>query len=436
MKILVREAAKRCALRFVHRSEKAVKFGLTIVIMTALPLVYMFAFEAAPERLHPYFIGEKPGIAAVRAMEGPVGSDGRRKVDTPEFVKGIYVTTSTVGWKARFDELVSLVERTELNTMVIDIKDHRGAIAFLPESEELKPYAAENPPLGDLKELTAPLKERGVYLIARLFVFQDPAYAEAHPELAVGSAWGGGIWRDYRGIPWLDPASRKVWQYNAAVAKEAFAGGFDEIQFDYIRFPSDGNLKSMTFPVWDGVKPKTEVMGGFFTYLDNELRVKNGIRTSVDLFGLTMWQHDYDLNIGQRLREALPHFDFISPMVYPSHYPEGFNGYANPAARPYDVVHLNMLRGQELVKAMNDEDAERLADHPEAQPVVLATFRPWIQDFDLGAVYTPELVRAQMTATEDGQGSGWLLWNAANRYTEGALSPAESGEKDIADNDL
>ncbi len=430
LKILIREGAKRFALRFVHRSEKAVKFGLTIVVMTALPLVYLMAFEAAPDEYRPYFIAEKPGIAAVRAMEGPGRADRARTVETPDFVKGIYITTSTVGWKTRFDELVALVGRTELNALVIDVKDYRGAIAFAPQSEDLKPYAADPAPLGNLAELTAPLKEKGIYLIARLFVFQDPIYAEANPAQAVQRSYGG-LWRDYRGIPWLDPAARKVWQYNAAIAKEAFVGGFDEVQFDYIRFPSDGSLQTMSFPVWDRQKPKYEVMADFFTYLDNELRIKNGMPISVDLFGLTMWQHDYDLNIGQRLRDSLPHFDFISPMVYPSHYPAGFNGYPNPAVRPYDVVYLNLLRGNELVDSLAAEDAARLADDSSVRPVRLATFRPWIQDFDLGAVYTADLVRAQMEAAEDGGASGWLLWNAANRYTESALLPAEPAITDI-----
>ena len=133
-----------------------------------------------------------------------------------------------------------------------------------------------------------------------------------------------------------------------------------------------------------------------------------------------MWQHEYDLNIGQRLSDALPHFDFISPMVYPSHYPDGFNGYANPATRPYDVIYQNLVRGQAIydkLEAAAEEDGVELPH--------LGTIRPWIQDFDLGAVYTADMVRAQMTATEDAHGSGWLIWNARNVYTESAFAPAE-----------
>ncbi|MBU0624780.1 putative glycoside hydrolase [Patescibacteria group bacterium] len=405
--------------------QKSVRFGLLFVILAALPLAYYLIPETIPDKYRPLFVAEKPGAAAVRAVTGPGIWPEPREIHIPKEVKGIYVSAATAGYKSRFNELITLVNQTELNAMVIDVKDHRGYLAFIPDSESLKAYTATIPELGALKDFTAPLKEQGIYLIARLFVFQDPAFAEAHPEWAVASS-GGGLWRDYRGTPWLDPASKNVWRYNVAVAREAFAGGFDEVQFDYIRFPSDGNLKTMVFPVWDGQKPRSEVMTDFFTYLDRELRVTVGMPISVDLFGLTMWQHEYDLNIGQKLVDALSRFDFISPMVYPSHYPAGFNGYANPADRPYDVVYQNLIRGQAAYELFRGSTPS--TDSSVTAEIKLATFRPWIQDFDLGAVYTPEMVRAQITATRDGGGTGWLLWNARNVYTEAALESVSSAE--------
>jgi len=401
-----------------HKTKKrSVRFGMVLILVTALPMVFYLGIAAAPEKFRPLFVTEKPGSAALRAMHGP-GEGSLREVNIPEFVKGIYISASTAGYTKRFNELTDLVEQTELNTMVIDIKDHRGALAFDTDNEKLKPYVAEHTPLGNMEEFTAPLREKGIYLIARLFVFQDPAFAEAHPEWAVSRSWGG-LWRDNHGIPWLDPASKDVWKYNTAVAREAFIGGFDEVQFDYIRFPSDGSISSAVYPVWDGEKPKHEVMGEFFTFLNKELRVKMGMPISVDLFGLTMWQHDYDLNIGQRLLEAMPHFDFISPMVYPSHYPAGFIGCANPAACPYDVIYRNMVKGQEIFSRFDVGTAPG-----QKQRDKLATFRPWLQDFHLGATYTPDMVRKQMTATEDGGGTGWILWNARNVYTSAALESA------------
>lgn len=421
VKSLFREAGRklRAGLKVLP------EYGMLIVIVAAFPAMLLLGAEAAPDGFRPVYLFEKPGSAAVMSDIGPGGGeDGVRHIDTPEAVKGIYITSATVEYKKRMVELTDFVERTELNAMVIDVKNARGEIAFSPESEELKPYADEYPELGDLKELTGPLHEKGIYLIARVFVFQDPAYAEARPELAVQNSWGG-TWRDWRGIPWLDPAAVEVWKYNVAVAREAYAGGFDEIQFDYIRFPSDGDMRSIAYPVYDGEKSKSEVMRGFFVYLDRELRVKGGIPISVDLFGLTMWMHDNDMNIGQLLRDAAPHFDFVSPMVYPSHYPPAWQGMENPAAYPYRVVYDNIVKGRELLDRMREEERAKAAENPGFVPGKICEIRPWLQDFDLGAVYTAEMVRDQIRATREGGGTGWLFWNARNVYTEHAFLPAE-----------
>ncbi len=356
----------------------------------------------------------RPNDVAVRVFSGPPDMPTFVWRAAPSFVKGIYVSAATAGYKKRFVELVDLVDRTELNAMVIDIKDDRGHLAFIPESDALKLSAASRPSLGTLREFTAPLREKNIYLIARQFVFQDPVYVSRHPEQAVQKKTGG-VWSDKKGIVWVDPASRDAWAYNAAVAKEAYAGGFDEVQFDYVRFPTDGAISSMAFPQWDEKTPKAQVISDFFTYLDEQLHSVHGLVMSVDLFGLTMWQHKYDLNIGQRLATAAPHFDYISPMVYPSHYPPNFDGFANPAEHPYDVVYKNLVKGKPVLDELR-------AATPTAR---IASFRPWLQDFNLGAKYTPEMVRAQMKAAVDGGATGWILWNARNVYTEEALSSVE-----------
>jgi hypothetical protein len=404
----------------------AARYGAAVAIAVSLPFAAYLAGQGLvpPERWQPMLFAERPGDAAVRSEEGPSApvEPVTPHIAPPEVVRGIYVSAATAGYKKRFNELIALADRTEVNAFVIDIKNGNGEIAFAPETEALKPYAEKRPSLGNLKEFTAPLHDKGIYLIARLFVFQDPFYAERNTDIAVGRK-GGGIWRDRKGVPWVDPAADKAWKYNAAIAREAWNGGFDEIQFDYIRFPTDGNLSLMEFPAWDGKKTKAEVMGEFFKYLDAELREKRGIPLSVDLFGLTMWEHNYDLNIGQRIDVAAKHFDFISPMVYPSHYPAGFNKYANPAARPYEVIRDNMARGKILFDRLGAESAAYAAEHPGVPPPRIATVRPWLQDFDLGADYTPAMVRGQITASMEGGATGWLLWNARNVYTEAALLP-------------
>lgn len=392
------------------------RWGWGIAVLAAVPTVVYFA-AAWPYAGQPwgYEYSDIPTATALVAIDGP-GATGRH-LSTPEAVKGIYITADSYGDRRSFGRLMGLIGRTELNAVVIDLKNHKYELAFETENPELKPYVSPVPSLGRLSDVAERIHAENAYLIARFPVFQDPAFAAKNLQIAVQRR-GGGAWRDDRGLLWLDPAAVDVWKYAVAVAREAYSAGFDEVQFDYIRFPSDGQLAAMSFPVYDGSRSKNEVIGSFFSYLDHELRLKSGMTISADLFGMTMWNHGTDLNIGQKLATAAPYFDYISPMVYPSHYPAGFNGFENPALYPYEVVYENVLRGQELLSRMFKDD-------PNTR---LAFFRPWLQDFDLGAVYDASRVRAQIRASDDGGASGWLLWNAGNVYTEPALEPADDRE--------
>lgn len=383
--------------------------GWLAPLAAVAPFFIWFAATMPPVEQPFGYYSENPVAFALAAMDGPAAGDDRH-LRTPKFVKGIYVTADTVSYRPRFDKLVSLVKRTELNAMVIDLKNHRHELAFATDNPELQPYVANRPSLGRLEELTAELHRSGIYLIARFPVMQDPLFAAKHPESAVRSA-DGGLWRDNRGLLWLDPADENVWRYAAAIAREAHAAGFDEIQFDYVRFPSDGPLKTIRYPHFDGSQRKFEALAEFFSYLDVELRRKLRMPISADLFGLVMWHHGDDMNIGQRLDASLQYFDFISPMVYPSHYPNGFDGFANPAAHPYEIILRNMRRGQALRERLLVERSDER----------WGTFRPWLQDFHLGATYDAVKVRDQIRAAVEGGASGWLLWNAGNVYTEAAL---------------
>ena len=385
--------------------------GPVVVVALGILILILVAYHATQvrERQRPERVTER--LETLRAQLAPPPDFTSKWKPPPEFVKGIYVSAAAAGTTKMFARLVDLVDRTEINSMVIDVKDGNGALAFIPTDPTLADHVAKHPSIPDLKAFTAPLREKGIYLIARLFVFQDPAYVALHPEVAVKSKATGGIWRDRKGIPWVDPGHKEAWDYAVKIAREAYAGGFDEVQFDYIRFPSDGAMSDIRYPVFDATKTtKAQNMEAFFKYISDELH-GSGVKLSVDLFGLVMWQHVYDLNIGQRLDIAAKHFDFISPMVYPSHYPRGFEGFPNPADFPYEIVHDNLLRGQPLMARL----------HSENPGVKIATIRPWLQDFDLGADYDAAKVKAQMKAAVDGGASGWILWNARNVYTEEAL---------------
>lgn len=316
--------------------------------------------------------------------------------------KAIYLTGYSAGWQERRNKLIKLIEDTELNSVVIDIKDSTGRIFFDTDIPLVDEIGAEDIRIPDLKGFLAELKEKDIYSIARMVVFQDPYLASKKPEIALKSK-SGGLWRDYKGLAWVDPTQKLVWDYNMDLAKEAIKIGFDEINFDYIRFPSDGPIRQISYANLPDAtnKGKSEEMAKFYEYIDETLRFYP-IITSADLFGMVLWRDD-GMSIGQRLDDATPYFDYICPMVYPSHYPVGFEGFANPAAHPYEIIYRSLKKAED--KMTNTR----------------AKLRPWLQDFDLGAVYTPEMIRLQKQATYDGGGYGWLLWNASNNYTQNGL---------------
>ena len=327
---------------------------------------------------------------------------------TPEPLKAVYMTSWVAGSKERRGKIVELIERTELNAIVIDIKDYSGRIAFRVYDPYLKEIGSVEKRIPDVFEFIQELHEKNIYVIGRISVFQDLYLTEKLPDLAVKRASDGKIWRDRKGISWFDPGAREIWNYTAAIAKESYEVGFDELNFDYIRFPSDGNMSDISYPFSEG-EVKSVVLLEFFSYLNKQLKPMGAV-LSADLFGMTTTNTD-DLNIGQFLEYTLPYFDFVSPMVYPSHYPKGWNGIAKPAENPYSVVNYSMTKAVRRLKAL-DYDPLKL--------------RPWLQDFNLGATYTAEMVRAQMKATYDAGLTSWMLWNAANTYTTAALQKQES----------
>ncbi|OGY99480.1 MAG: hypothetical protein A2945_01320 [Candidatus Liptonbacteria bacterium RIFCSPLOWO2_01_FULL_52_25] len=376
----------------------------------------------------------------------------------PEVAKGIYVTGWSAGSASKINSLLALAARTEVNAMVVDIKDFSGHVSYRTGIPEVMANGAENEiKILQPNALIKKLHDAGIYVIGRITVFQDPILAKAHPEWALQNApthsTSSGqasspqavtLWKDNKGLAWMDAAAKSVWDYNIAIANDAFARGFDEIQFDYIRFASDGVLSKIAYPYWDKKTPRATVIRSFFKYLREQLA---GKKISADLFGLTTIDTWDDLGIGQVIEDAYLYFDYVSPMVYPSHYAAGFNGYKNPAAYPYEVVQYSMEKALARLTANSKEQIANSSSTGISSSTFAidhlpfaAKLRPWLQDFDLGATYDAAKVRAQIQATYDallssstaGQVScpmsdvnchfgGWLLWDPANTYTEGAL---------------
>ena len=331
-------------------------------------------------------------------------------VPTPEAVKAIYMTSWVGGTKDLRERLVRIADDTEINAIVIDIKDYSGHIAFEVEDPLLREIDASERRIPDIKEFIGYLHDKNIYVIGRISVFQDPIFAKKYPELAVQKESDKTVWKDYKGLSFVDVSSKKFWDYIVALGEESYAVGFDELNFDYVRFPSDGNMKDIYYPLSekrileDPLTGKAGALEDFFAYLHRKLSPA-GVALSVDLFGMTMTNSD-DLNIGQVLERAEPYFDFIAPMVYPSHYPQNFNGYGNPNKYPYEIVKFSMEKGVARLIAASSSQTK---------------LRPWIQDFDYGGNYDIPEIRAQKKAVYDAGLTSWMIWDPSNRYTVGAL---------------
>lgn len=381
---------------------------------------------------------------------------------TPQPQKAIYMTACVAGNKAFRENLVKLIDETELNSLVIDVKDYSGYLSFKPDDDALDASVSKRCMALDMKDFIKKLHDKGIYVIGRITVFQDPVLTKRRPDLAVKKRSDGSVWKDYKGLSFTDPGSKEVWDYIVAIAKASYAIGFDELNFDYVRFPSDGPMGDIAF-TWSGDREKSDVLEDFFTYLSEQLHPAQpshnatageaGPAISADLFGMTTTNSD-DLNIGQVLEKAAPHFDFIAPMVYPSHYPPNFHGHPNPNDSPYEVVKFSMdeavkrflatttvvaLAGVEPLASTTPKSGES----PEEQQAVngahaasgqapplypkkawhIEKLRPWLQDFDYGGNYDIAEVKAQIQAVYDAGLTSWMLWAPSNKYTRGALLP-------------
>lgn len=313
---------------------------------------------------------------------------------------GVYSTV----WSARskrINDLIRLADKTEINSIVIDVKD---------SGVYIDDY---------LKGLIEELHKRNIYTIARLVVFQDNSQIKIHPGWYFKKA-DGTLWRDNRGWYWMDPTNLEVWDYNLAAAKKTVDVGFDELNFDYIRYPG---FKKNDDVVFSAVS-KNQVINNFAHYLTSELKKYDPeIKLSVDLFAYNMLKKD-DLGIGQTFVELYDYFDYVSPMIYPSHYLPGNFGFENPAEHPYEVILGTIEKGK--IQLWEKSAAEIGTTTPAmVNPIFekrLKKLRPWLQDFNIGAIYNGEMIRQEKQAVYDaGLTSGWLLWNPRNVYTETAL---------------
>lgn len=330
-------------------------------------------------------------------------------IQTPEHVKAVYMSSWVAGTPSVRSRLIKLIDDTELNSVVIDVKDNTGEISW-------------NGRVRDLDVLIKELHDKNIYVIARIASFQDPLYVKLHPEVAVTNVTTGKVWRDRKGVPWVDTGSRAMWEYLSAIGKESYARGFDELNFDYIRFPTDGDLKSMRFPVSgeQGLYDKRTIVRSFYKFLHDEFSPL-AIPISGDLFGIIATNSNETKTLGQDLGDGLTYFNYVALMVYPSHFYAGTAGYQNPAAHPGEIITYSTKGAIQVAIATASSTNSSSSTLRVASSTLIAKLRPWYQDFNMGAVYTKEMVRAQMEAGYAQGVNSWMLWDPANKYTPSAL---------------
>lgn len=319
--------------------------------------------------------------------------------EIPREVKAFYMTSWVAGTKSARERLIKAAEETHINTFIIDVKDNTGVVSWDGRIKK-----------DDLAALIDDLHARGFYLIARVTAFQDPLFAKENPSEAIHRT-DGSLWKSKKGEAWVDPGSQKMWDYLLSLGKESYALGFDEINYDYIRYSTDGLKENLVFPQSKekGKSGRKEIISSFYAYITGELQ-KDHIPVSGDVFGIITTSTEDTSVLGQDFAVALSYFDYVAPMVYPSHYAAGTFGFQNPAAHPGPVI-TESLKG-----------ALKIADSVASSTGVATSslygkIRPWYQDFNMGAVYTADMIKAQIDAGKKLGIPSYMMWDPNNKYT-------------------
>lgn len=332
-------------------------------------------------------------------------------------VKGIYVTGNVIGYNKKFDQLLDLAVTTEVNAMIIDVNNDNGHFTYPTRVPMAVAEGLDNAPLSPKFSVNWDrLKAEKIYTVARVVTFKNSRVAEAYPELAIQYA-DGSVWKDKDGNAWLNAYNPEAWEYPLAIALEAVKMGFDEIQFDYVRFPDKGKLSLIDYKEYEGAD-RNQAIADFLQYATDVLS-PFGVRVSADIFGQVTISKTGE-GVGHQLETLADACDVLSPMVYPSHFYQNTLGVKFPDSDPYAIIYGTMKKANERIEVAETTRKKAL-------------MRPWLQDFsapwikkDYGVnfvTYGPKQVRAQIEATYDAGYEEWILWSASNNYTREALLP-------------
>ncbi|HYA12365.1 MAG TPA: putative glycoside hydrolase [Thermodesulfovibrionales bacterium] len=359
----------------------------------------MFVVKASTDKIgiRAYGYARAEQVIASHQTQAPI------EIELKPFIpRALYLSYYGIGDRSLRGSALRLMEETSINSLVIDVKGDRGVITYkssIPLASEIG--AQKLVIVKDIRSLLQSLRQRNIYTIARIVVFKDNILATARPELAVKTQ-DGRIWRDREDLAWVDPSRKEVWDYNIDIAVEAAQSGFDEIQFDYIRFPDKNGLK---FAIQSTEENRTKSISGFLKEARRRLAPYN-VFLAADIFGYVCWNLD-DTQIGQKLGDIVSHVDYLSPMLYPSGFQFGIPNYRNPVANSYKIVYLSLKKAQERTNI---------------SPV---RFRPWLQAFRDYAfdrrVFTGKEINDQITSAEEFGAGGWMLWNPRNAYSSDGL---------------
>ena len=338
------------------------------------------------------------------AVEMPPVSIANR-IDPKVKVRGIYVTGAMAG-KDALDNLIELCDNTDLNAMVIDVKDDAGNITYDMDLDVVKEVGAVKAYVKDMPALLQKLHEHGIYCIARIVCFKDPCLAASRDDLALKLPTGEPI-VDGHGNAFVNPYKKEVHEYIVAVAKKAIEAGFDEIQFDYVRFPIGEDADNADYGVNTRKYTRIKCISSFFTYCETEFH-KDGIIFGADLFGTIIGSALDEQATGQVYKDIAIKADVVCPMIYPSHYANGNFGIEVPDAEPYEAILGALGRSTKALSGISEE--------------ARAYVRPWLQCFTASWVeghieYDLEAIKAQIQAVYDAGYEEWILWNASNKYT-------------------
>jgi hypothetical protein len=315
----------------------------------------------------------------------------------PAEMRGVHVTMALASLDGKLEEYLTLT-RHGLNTLELDVKDENGEVGFRNPAVPLANEVGAAKRYYNPRRAATAAHARGVYLVGRIVCFEDPVLSEAKPGMAIRTP-DGGVWHNAGGLGWTNPHDKRVWKYNVDLGVAAAEAGFDEIQFDYVRFPTDGDVSAAVYePELRLSKPK--VIAAFLEYASERLKPL-GVRVSADLFGLSATRN---MGIGQKPSLLAEHVDALYPMVYPSHFGAGEYNLPDPNGQP----------GRTVALALRDFDVAMRGSG--------ARLVPWLQDFSLGRTYTLQDVREQIQAARDAGAEGFMLWNAAGVYTRAALA--------------